>query len=283
MADTFCCFASVHEKNVAIIESWGAFDRTAEAGLVCLNPISEVIAATISKRVQQLDVSCETKTADHVSITVVVSVQYEVLQGSEKEANYSLTDPHQQIRAYIFDVVRSTVPQIELDNVFLTKDQLANNVKEQLSRQLSSFGYAIRNCLVTDLNPDPRVKEKMNEINAAQRLRVAATDKAEAEKIMIVKSAEADAESKYLTGVGIARQRQAIVNGLRDSVVAFSSEIPNSKAQDVMDMMMLTQYFDMLKEVGTSGRQTTIFVPENPGAMATVAKEIHNGFLISES
>ena len=72
----------------------------------------------------------------------------------------------------------------------------------------------------------------MNEINAAQRMRVAAQDRAEAEKIMVVKAAEADAEAKYLAGTGIARQRQAIINGLRESVMNFQQEL-----NDVLERM----------------------------------------------
>jgi hypothetical protein len=48
---------------------------------------------------------------------------------------------------------------------------------------------------------------------------------ASAVQIQVVKAAEADAEAKYLAGQGIARQRQAIVNGLRESVLNFSNDV----------------------------------------------------------
>ena len=61
--------------------------------------------------------------------------------------------------------------------------------------------------------------------SAAQRLRAATAEKAEAEKILQVKKAEGEAEAKYLAGVGVARQRQAIVDGLRESVMGFSTQV----------------------------------------------------------
>eukprot|EP01042_Synura_sphagnicola_P002171 gene2171-2592_t len=115
---------------------------------------------------------------------------------------------------------------------------------------MSEYGYEILVALVTDLNPDKSVKNAMNEINAAGRLREAAKEKAEAEKILQVKSAEAEAESKYLSGLGVARQRKAIVDGLRDTVTEFSAQVPGAGATDVMDLLLLTQYFDMMRDVG---------------------------------
>jgi len=159
------------------------------------------------------------------------------------------------------------------------KITLQNAVKDQLEKTMHTFGYAIAQALVTDIEPDARVKAAMNEINAAQRLRVAANDRAEADKICTVKVAEADAESKYLAGCGIARQRRAIVDGLRESVQSFAESVPGSTPKDVMDLVLVTQYFDTIKEIGSHGRANTLFIPHSPGAVAAIANEVRNGFL----
>eukprot|EP00227_Mantoniella_beaufortii_P010246 CAMPEP_0197590518 /NCGR_PEP_ID=MMETSP1326-20131121/11411_1 /TAXON_ID=1155430 /ORGANISM="Genus nov. species nov., Strain RCC2288" /LENGTH=246 /DNA_ID=CAMNT_0043155603 /DNA_START=154 /DNA_END=890 /DNA_ORIENTATION=+ len=237
----------VPQGTIQVIQTWGKFSRFAEPGCHCLFPIcGEEIAGAISTRIQSLDVACETKTKDNVFVTIIVSTQYTVLKDPERmyDAFYKLTDSREQIRSYIFDVVRSTVPKINLDDLFTTKEEIANEVKNALEKAMTNFGYAIIQTLVTDIAPDAKVKFAMNEINAAQRQRVAAQDRAEAEKIMVVKAAEASAEAKYLQGTGIARQRQAIVNGLRESVVNFQSEVKGITSKDVMEMMMMTQYFD---------------------------------------
>jgi len=263
------------------VENLGKFSRIIYPGFNFLVPCLEQQVGTVSTRIKQLDVGCETKTRDNVFVRIIVSVQYipREMEQAYYDAFYKLTDPDQQMRAYVFDVVRSTVPKQILDDVFENKDAIALAVKESLSVSMDSFGYEIIQALVTDIEPDSKVKAAMNEINAQQRLRVASQEKAEAEKILVVKAAEADAESKYLAGVGISRQRQAIVGGLRDSVAAFSNEVQGTSASQVMDMMVLTQYFDMLREVGMKGGQSTLVLPQNPGAMSDVANQLRAGFI----
>jgi len=171
------------------------------------------------------------------------------------------------------------VPRIKLDQVFETKDEIAHAVRDELEKVMTTFGYAIVQALVIDIEPDARVKASMNEINAAQRLRVAAADQAEAQKIVAVKAAEADAESKYLSGLGIARQRKAIVDGLRDSVLAFSEVVGGTTPKDVMDLLLINQYFDTLKEIGAHSKTSTIFIPHSPGGVSDVAQQVRDGFI----
>lgn len=234
-------------------------------------------------RIQQLDVSVETKTRDNVFVNIVVSVQYQVLKENVYDAFYKLTDSTSQIRSYVFDVVRSTVPKMNLDDVFTSKEEIAMDIKNELTKSMGSFGFAIVQTLVTDIEPARKVKDAMNEINAATRLRAAAVEKAEAEKITVVKAAEAEAEAKFLAGQGIARQRQAIVAGLRESVVEFSSQVSNINNQEILSMMLMTQYFDTLKDVGTSAHNGTIFLPHQPGTIGDIASQIRDGMLQASS
>lgn len=148
---------------------------------------------------------------------------------------------------------------------------------------MAEYGYQIVQALITDIVPDSKVKAAMNEINAAERLRIAATDKAEAEKIMIVKAAEADAESKYLAGVGVSRQRRAIVEGLKESILGFSEEVSGTTPKDVMDLVIITQYFDTLRDIGAHSHSSTVFIPHSPAGVESVAEQIRNGFMQSGS
>ena len=214
---------------------------------------------------QQLDVRVETKTSDNVFITAVVSIQYQVLKEKAYEAFYSLTNPAQQITAHVYDVMRSQLPTLELDAVFEAKEELAIAVKAALQGTMSRFGFQILQALITDLDPDQRVKQAMNEINASKRLKDAVAEQAEGQKILMVKSAEAEAESKYLSGVGVAKQRRAIVDGLRGSIVDFSTGVEGTSAKDVMDLLLLSQYFDMLRDTAGAKGCKTVFVPSSKG------------------
>lgn len=275
-----CCCMQIDQASVGVRERWGKFEEVLDPGCHCVNwCCGSSVSGTLSLRVQQLDVHCETKTKDNVFVTVVASIQYRVVQENAKQAFYKLTNPKGQIQAYVFDVVRASVPRMNLDDCFEQKNEVAKTVEHELGKEMANYGYEIVQTLIVDIIPDQTVKKAMNDINAAARLRAAAQDRAEAEKILQVKRAEAEAESKHLSGLGIARQRQAIVDGLRESVLAFSDNVPGTSAKDVMDMILVTQYFDTMKEIGASSKSSTVFIPHGPGLVSDVAEQIRNGQL----
>lgn len=270
----------VGQQSVAIVETFGKFSFIAHPGLHFKIPFIQRIAGRLSLRVQQLDVKAETKTHDNVFVHVLVSVQYMVREKNIYEAFYRLQNPVTQINAYVFDVVRARVPSIRLDDLFMKKDDIAIAVKEELSETMGSFGFDIVNVLVTDIEPDSKVKEAMNEINAAERMRVVAAEKGEAERILKVKAAQADAEAKALQGKGIADQRSAIIQGLGESVDEFKTRIGGSTAQEIMNLVLLTQYLDTLKEVGQSSQTNTILLPHGPGAVNDLANQIQQAIIV---
>ncbi|KAG7365907.1 membrane protease subunit [Nitzschia inconspicua] len=255
------CFFTISTSEVGVVERWGKYTRLAQPGLGCVLCPMEQLVGRISFRVQQLDVRVETKTSDNVFLVATVSVQYQVLRENVFEAFYALTNPAQQITAHVYDVMRAQLPTLELDAVFEAKEDLALAVKQALSDTFTSYGYQILQTLITDLDPDQRVKNAMNEINSSKRLKFAVAERAEGDKILQVKSAEAEAEAKYLSGVGVAKQRKAIVDGLRTSIVEFSENIEGSNTKEVMDLLLLTQYFDMIRDVGSASHCRTTFVP----------------------
>jgi regulator of protease activity HflC (stomatin/prohibitin superfamily) len=275
----FSTFFTIQQRTSGIVQRFGKFVREAKPGLNVKIPFIDSVAGRVNLRVQQLNVKIETKTEDNVFVQMVVAVQYFVLPDKVYDAFYKLADTEQQITSYVFDVVRAQVPKIKLDDVFAKKDEIADIVKSELAEVMSDFGYGILKALVTDIDPDANVKQSMNEINAAQRMRVAATEKGEAERIIKVKLAEGDAQSKALQGRGIADQRQAIVAGLRDSVDEFQKSVPGTTAKDVMNLVLMTQYFDTLKEIGASSKTNTILIPHSPGSLSNLSEQIRNAMI----
>jgi regulator of protease activity HflC (stomatin/prohibitin superfamily) len=273
---------TVRQQTAAIVERFGRFNKASSAGLNFKIPLIDRIVGRVSLRVQQLDVRVETKTKDNVFVFVVVSVQYYVLPSKVVDAFYRLQNPQEQITAYVFDTVRARVPNVPLDQLFETKDDIANAVKGELDQVMDDFGYGIVKALVTDIDPDAKVKMSMNEINAAQRLREAAIQQAEADKIRVVKAAEGEAESKALQGQGIANQRKAIIEGLKESVENFSSAVNGVNSQDVMNLVMMTQYFDTIKELGLSGKNSTILIPHGPSGMNDISNQIREAMITAE-
>ncbi|XP_034207575.1 hypersensitive-induced response protein 2-like isoform X2 [Prunus dulcis] len=245
----------VKQSKVAVREQFGKFDNVLEPGCHCLPwCFGYKIAGELSLRVRQLEVRCETKTKDNVFVNVVASIQYRALPEKIADAFYKLSNANSQIQAYVFDVIRASVPKLELDAVFEQKSDIAKAVEEELAKAMSTYGYEIVQTLIVDIVPDVHVKRAMNEINAAARHRLAAKEKAEAE-------------------------RQAIVDGLRDSVLVFSENVPGTSAKDVMDMVLVTQYFDTMKEIGASSKSSSVFIPHGPGTVRDVASQIREGLL----
>jgi regulator of protease activity HflC (stomatin/prohibitin superfamily) len=273
-----CCFICIQESDAGIVEQCGRYYKTYPAGCVFLFPFVFNLAGVMTLKIKNIEIACETKTKDNVFVKVVVAVQYKVKEESVSQAFYKLTDIRSQITSYVFDVVRSSIPQMDLDETFSSKEVVATAVKEQLTELMKEFGFEIITALVTDLDPNSYVKAAMNDINAQSRLRAANSEKADAEKILLIKSAEAEAESRYLSGMGVARQRKALVDGLRETVSEFSSEVEGVQSKDVMDLLLVTQYFDMVKETGIKTQNSSIFLPHGPNAVGTLRKDLQSMF-----
>lgn len=269
------CLQCISEKEVGVVEDLGQFKRLVGEGPSCIIWPLQSVVGRLSLRVQQLDVLCETKTKDNVFVQVGVAVQYKVVTESAYDAWYRLTSPTSQIQSYVYDVIRSTVPRMELDEAFESKQDIAHAVLAQLQNVMKDYGYSIVNTLVTDMSPDSKVKASMNEINAARRLKEAASHQAEADKVRQVKAAEAEAEARYLSGLGVARQRKAIVQGLQASVSEFSGEVAGAKPKDVMDILLLSQYFDTLSSVGAN----SLILEHDPATVANLQQQVGQSFM----
>src|SRR5258708_1342241 len=274
-------FFTVNTAQVAVITRFGRFLRTAEAGLNWKTPYIDSVAAMMSLRVNQITLTVETKTKDNVFVTIPISVQNHIRPEKVYDAFYKLSDPNAQIKSYVEQVILGHVPGMTLDEVFASQSSIAAAVKHELDTDMAGFGYEIVNVLVTDIVPDAKVKSAMNDIDAAQREQVAATARGEAEKILVVKKAEAQAESKALQGQGIANERKAIIEGLQNSIEQFQKVVEGASATEVMQLVMVTQYFDTLKSIGENDHTNTLFLSHSPGAANEISDKILRTMLVA--
>jgi regulator of protease activity HflC (stomatin/prohibitin superfamily) len=278
----FGSFFTVNTAEVAVITRFGKFLRAAEPGLNWKVPLIDSVAGRVSLRVNQINLTMETKTKDNVFVTIPISVQNRVRPEKVYDAFYRLSNPAQQIQSYVEQVILGHVPGMTLDEVFASQSGIAAAVKQELDADMATFGFEIVNVLVTDIVPDAKVKSAMNDINAAQREQVAANARGEAEKILVVKKAEAEAESKALQGQGIANQRKAIIEGLRGSIEQFRSTVADVTTAEVMQMVMVTQYFDTIKSIGELDKTNTLFLSHSPAAVRDISDQIMQSVLVAE-
>ena len=275
-------FFTVNTAEVAIITRFGKFLRVADPGLNWKRPFFDTVAGIVSLRVNQISLTMETKTKDNVFVTIPISVQNRVRPEKVYDAYYKLSDPTAQIKSYVEQVILGHVPGMTLDEVFASQSSIAAAVKQELDADMATFGFEIVNVLVTDIVPDQKVKSAMNDINAAQREQVAANARGEAEKILVVKKAEAEAESKALQGQGIANQRKAIIEGLQVSIEQFQKVVDGASSKDVMQLVMVTQYFDTLKSIGESDKTNTLFLSHSPGSVKEVSEQIMESMVVAQ-
>jgi regulator of protease activity HflC (stomatin/prohibitin superfamily) len=276
------CMFTVNTAQVAVITRFGKFLRVAEPGLNWKWPMIDLVAGKVSLRVSQISLTMETKTKDNVFVTIPISVQNRVRAEKIYDAFYKLSNPEQQIQSYVEQVILGHVPGMTLDEVFASQSGIAAAVKKELDQDMEGFGYEIVNVLVTDIIPDTKVKSAMNDINAAQREQVAANARGEAEKILVVKKAEAEAESKARQGQGIANQRKAIIEGLQGSIEQFQKVVGNTSTSEVMQLVLVTQYFDTLKSISENDKTNTLFLSHSPAAVKDVSDQILQSMLIAE-
>ncbi|WP_026913652.1 SPFH domain-containing protein [Christiangramia portivictoriae] len=269
----------VRQQTSAVVERFGKFTSIRNSGLQLKIPLIDQVAGRINLKVQQLDVLVETKTKDNVFVKLKISVQFQVRKDNVYDAFYKLESPHDQITAYVFDVVRAEVPKMKLDDVFERKDDIAIAVNRELNEAMQSYGYDIIKTLVTDIDPDVQVKAAMNRINAAEREKVAAEYDAEADRIKIVAKARAEAESKRLQGQGIADQRREIARGLEESVDVLNNVGINS--QEASALIVVTQHYDTLQAIGEETNSNLILLPNSPQAGSEMLNNMVASFTAS--
>src|SRR6202047_3719369 len=272
-------FFTVETAQVAIVQRLGKFARVAGPGLNWKTPYLETVVRRLSMKVQQFDVQVETKTQDNVFVQIPVSIQYKVIPDAVEAAFYKLTDPVKQIESMVYNVVLGHVPKMKLDDTFLNQADNANDLRDNLDDSMKEYGYSIVKVLISDIVPDQKVKAAMNDINAAQREREATVSRAETNKMLLVKQAEAEAESKRLQGEGIANQRKAIISGLKDSVEDFSKAVQGSTPHDVMQLVLITQYYDTLKEIAANYHSNAILIPHTPNTLTDLFSQIRNAIV----
>ena len=264
----------VRQQSVAIVERFGRYQKIATSGIHMRLPFGiDKIAARIQLRLLQSEIVVETKTKDNVFVMMNVATQYRVNEQNVTDAYYKLMRPEAQIKSYIEDALRSSVPKLTLDELFEKKDEIALEVQHQVAEEMTTYGYIIVKTLITKVEPDAEVKQSMNEINAAQRKRVAAQELAEADKIKIVTAAEAEAEKDRLHGVGIAQQRRAIVDGLAESIAELKEANVGMSEEQIMSILLTNQYLDTLNTFAAKGNQT-LFLPNNPNGVDDIRTQI---------
>jgi regulator of protease activity HflC (stomatin/prohibitin superfamily) len=245
-----CCCVCIPQSTVGILERMGQFEDVLPPGCSFISPIKDM-KGLVSLRVEIMHVNVDCPTKDQTTVRTVTHVMHRVIPSYVHVAYYSLAGAQSQISAYVQSSLRSLVPNYTVDELFFTRSELAEAVKRDLEPQMTRFGREIVDVLIVDIDPNNQIKQSYCMQKANYYARIANTYRTEAEKIEIVKRAEAEAECSRLAGVGLAAQRQAISGSLALNLNAWreaekGTHLPES---EVIAMMMMLQYFDLFQDM----------------------------------
>ncbi len=277
-------FFTVEQQERAIVERFGKFVRVAGPGLQRKSPFVEKVPADRAPdRALNRELSrprADTLSCVLVSISAIncSTCKSRPSQDKVKDAFYKLDDPEVQMKSYAFDVVRSHIPTMDLDEAYADADTIAKHIQDTLQTQMADYGYEIIKALITNIEPDQRVKDAMNNINAARRNQEAATAQGEGDKTLRIKKAEAESESMRLHGEGVAAEREAIARGLKDSLAILADE-QGIDPKEAMGLVALTQYMDTIRSVGEHGNMTTLLLPHSPASVGSLMDQVQQGML----
>lgn len=277
-------FTFVDTASVGVRQSFGkaggifTSQASVDPGFRIYFPVIQKISH-VSTRQSENTFSVEVKTKDNVFSRLAISVQWRIEPSNVERAFFSLTHPLDQIRSYVENVVRSQAPTISLDDLFADQDALAAKVAEVLEKKMDAHGYTIVDTLITDIEPETKVKTAMNEINATARLKEAAQNEADALYIKAVREAEADAERKRLQGKGISDQRTAILDGYKDGIRDISASLGLSSL-DILTFVQSVQHMDMVENVGKSQNAKVIFIDKDKH-LHSPAKDLRDEMIVA--
>ncbi|EKF33078.1 hypothetical protein MOQ_003060 [Trypanosoma cruzi marinkellei] len=255
-----CCFC-VSTSSLGIVEGCGKFQRIANPGCHCLIPCVETVRGRVTLKLRYASVDVETKTKDNALVLITACLHYRVLPEEATNAFYRFANPEKQIGSFAANVIRSEVPKYTLDEVFVASRNIKQAVEDELKERLSQYGFALEATLVTQIEPGSELQQAIAQTQLNAYRRTAAEHLAELEKIVKIKEAEAEFEEKRLAGVGLSEERRAIMEGLQSSIESFVDGVPGVGARDVVQLLLMNQYFDSLKEVGSTGRNKVVLLP----------------------
>ena len=270
----------VKQQHAVIIERLGRFNKIVGSGLHAKIPFIDRKAATVSLRTMKNGFDIDAKTEDNVTIGLEVSAQYHVsyemgagpADSGVYKSYYMLQQPVAQMRDFITDALRSSIPVYTLDEVFAKKDDIAKDVNATVSEQMDAYGFTLVSTLITKIALPAEVEDSMNQINAAQRTKAAAQDLAEADRIRRVTEAVAEAEAMEKAGEGIANQRKAIAAGIKESLETIQETgVGNSEANQ---LFMFTQWTEMMGEFAKTGKASTVVLPSDFSQTASMFEQM---------
>jgi len=253
----------VPQNHVAVVEFLGKYQRTLSAGLNFVIPILERVSVQVNLAIRNFLFELDAVSKDKVQVRLKSNLIYAVSVGKVTQYWYELTDPKQTIASFVENYVRSFVATQTHEELLEKREEISAYLVQHLNEKFMAWGIIIHGYQLMDIVFPTVITDAMSRVVASQRLREAAMNEAEATKVRVVKEAEAEKESRVLLGEGVAGERQAIIDGLKRSIDDMKG-IPGLNTHEVMNLIVMSQYFDTVKAIGMSQNSKVMFIDPAP-------------------
>ena len=253
----------VPQNQVAIVELFGKYERTLNAGLNFLVPVLERVSVQVNLAVRNFLFELDAVSKDKVQVRLKSNLIYAVSVDKVVQYWYELSDAKQTIASFVENYVRSFVATQTHEELLEKREEISAYLVQHLNEKFMTWGIVIHGFQVMDIVFPSIITDAMSRVVASQRLREAAMNEAEATKVRVVKEAEAEKDSRILLGEGVAGERQAIIDGLKRSIDDMKG-IDGLNTHEVMNLIVMSQYFDTVKAIGVSQNSKVLFMDPAP-------------------
>lgn len=252
----------VEQQTVVIVQFLGRYSTTLEAGINWIFVPFQLPAGKLSLKIESVPATVEVKTSDNMFVSLPVNLMIQVEPQNAKDAFYKLQKPHEQVRSWVLNTVRSIAATMTLEDMFNDREKVVNEVRGLLTAKLSEFGYRLEGVLIDQPTVSQEVQASFNRVVAATREKEAALQEGEAVKIRIVKQAEAEADAQRERAKGLADSRRILAIGLQESLNGFD-KIPQNLA---LALLIETNRIDAVREASKHGNLVLLDVAKVDGA-----------------
>lgn len=273
-------FMRVQRGEMGVIERWGQVVRVVGPGPYMYRPIRDKGLKTTT-RLRQIHLKEDTRTQDNAFVLLEVFLQLRIKAEDPANAEstdlnlkwknllaslYSLEDPDDQIKRWGQDALRTEVAKHTFDETFKDKSVIRNGVMEHLAPKLAEYGFELVDVLITEIQPDAKVKEQMNGVLAAQRNRDAVTQQAEAQKTLAITTAEGHAQAIQIAADADAYQQLATAAGYLEAIKLLTADETLGMTTEGAAMLLLEgKRLDKFGLFAESGKANAIVVPSSGG------------------
>jgi regulator of protease activity HflC (stomatin/prohibitin superfamily) len=272
---------SVPQNRVFVIERFGKFQSSKEAGLNFILPFVDRISADRSLKEQAVDVPQQSAiTKDNISLGVDGVLYFRVVD--PYKATYGVDDYLFAVTQLAQTTMRSELGKMELDKTFEERDLLNTSIVSAINDAAGPWGIQVLRYEIKDIVPPQSVMEAMEAQMKAERVkraqilesegdRQAAINRAEGEKASVVLAAEADKEEQVLRAEGEAKAIVAVASAQAEALRQVGAAAATEEGQKAIQLDLATKAIEAKQAIAKES--SVVLLPDSSTEPASVVAQ----------